>query len=241
MHGIRVLTYNIHKGIGGLDRRYRLERVIGVIAACDADLVFLQEVDEDVPRSRRDRQVDMLGDALGYEHRAYFPNVELKRGRYGNALLSRVPFDHAENIDLTIPLKKRRGALHARVSLDVHGARSRVWLFNVHLGLAEFERRWQLRRLLDWQRHHHPPGEAAIVLAGDLNDVWGRLGPVVLEPAGFRGSRRGVPTFPAVRPVRPLDRVFVSGPIEIAASQSVRHGRARLASDHLPLVADLSL
>jgi len=61
----------------------------------------------------------------------------------------------------------------------------------------------------------------------------------VLEPAGFRGARRPPPTFPAIRPLRPLDRVFVRGAISIEHSYRCVHAVARTASDHLPLVADL--
>src|SRR5206468_2107075 len=45
---MRLLTYNIHKGVGGSDRRYRLERAVAVIAAEEPDLVCLQEVDRHV-------------------------------------------------------------------------------------------------------------------------------------------------------------------------------------------------
>ncbi|MHC4932056.1 MAG: endonuclease/exonuclease/phosphatase family protein, partial [Planctomycetota bacterium] len=80
---IRVLTWNIHKGIGGVDRRYRPERVIEVIRHYDPDVVLLQEVDEGVRRSRFDRQVDLIGDALDMRNRAYGPNVKVRKGRYG--------------------------------------------------------------------------------------------------------------------------------------------------------------
>ena len=46
-------------------RRYRPGRIIETLARYDPDVVLLQEVDDGVPRSRRDRQVDLLGDALG--------------------------------------------------------------------------------------------------------------------------------------------------------------------------------
>ena len=45
------MTYNIHKGIGGVDRRYELNRVIEVLRSCEPDIAFLQEVDEGAPRS----------------------------------------------------------------------------------------------------------------------------------------------------------------------------------------------
>jgi endonuclease/exonuclease/phosphatase family metal-dependent hydrolase len=104
---LRVLSWNIHRGIGGVDRRYRPERVIEVIAHYEPDLVLLQEVDDGVPRSRLDRQIDLLGDALGLRHRTYGPNVRLRRGRYGNATLSRWPLGDVRNVDLTIKPKKR--------------------------------------------------------------------------------------------------------------------------------------
>ncbi len=49
-------------------------------------------------------------------------------------------------------------------------------LFNFHLGLAGYERRIQLRRLLtdeSYVRTHHA---TPLILGGDLNDVWGTLG-----------------------------------------------------------------
>ena len=236
---LRLVTYNIHKGIGGLDRRYRIERIVEVLQGCHGDFIFLQEVDEGVPRSRHERQVDVLGDALGFAHRSFFPNVKLKRGHYGNALLSRFPIDHAENIDLTISVKKRRSALHARLSVNINDQAVRLWLFNTHLGLAEFERRMQLRRILGFQHQHRMSGHIASVIAGDFNDVWGRLGKTVMEPEGYQGSGKQILTFPAARPLRPLDRVFVRGPVEITHSYRSRQKLARQASDHLPLVADL--
>lgn len=237
---LRLVTYNIHKGIGGIDRRYRPERIVEVLAGLSSDLIFLQEVDENVPRSRRHRQVDFLGDALGFRHRAFFPNVTLRQGHYGNAILSRYSLDHRENLDLTLPMKKRRSALHVRVNLELFDRHLRLWLFNIHLGLAEFERRRQLRRILEWQRQHHKPRDAASIIAGDFNDVWGRLGRLILEPAGYEGTRRSLRTFPARRPLRPLDRAFVEGPLNIA--KAYRSGRdiAREASDHCPLIVDFS-
>ena len=84
------------------------------------------------------------------------------------------------------------------------------------------------------------PRTIASVVAGDFNDVWGRLGRTVLEPEGYQGTRKEIRTFPAARPLRPLDRIFVRGPVAIEHSYRVRMRLAKKASDHLPLVADLS-
>ncbi|MBL8840586.1 MAG: endonuclease/exonuclease/phosphatase family protein [Planctomycetes bacterium] len=235
---VRLASWNIHKGIGGVDRRYLPERIIEQLRALDADIVLLQEVDDGARRSRFDRQVDLLGDALRLPHRAWWPNHHLNVGRYGNALLSRLPFREPFNLSLTLPLHKKRAALHARFAVDhlPHG----LWIFNCHLGLAEAERRQQLRRILRHIDEHHG-SEEHVVIAGDLNDVWQQLGPAVLHPAGFRSVPRPPLTFPAFKPLRPLDRVFVRGSIGIARCERVEGLLARTASDHRPLYVELSL
>ena len=236
---LRVVCWNIHKGIGGVDRRYRLERVVDVLRDVDADLALLQEVDDGAPRSRRDRQVDRLADELGLEHRAFHPNHFLKEGCYGNAILSRWPLDHVENLDLTIPLKKKRGSLHARLTVTDGKRRARVWVHDVHLGLAGFERKVQLRRILKWQDRHRCPRDTAVLIGGDLNDVWGNLGAQVLEPAGYHGLATRPYTFPAARPLRPLDALIVRGPAKITRGRTWTRPPATEASDHLPLVVSL--
>ncbi|MFO0871130.1 MAG: endonuclease/exonuclease/phosphatase family protein [Pirellulales bacterium] len=237
----RLVTYNIHKGIGGIDRRYRPDRIVDTLAHYQPDIVFLQEVDDGVPRSRHHRQVDLLGDALGFPYRAFQANVRLREGTYGNAILSRFPLSDVRDIELTIPLKKRRRALtaHCRLRDDDH-SRS-VVLINCHLGLAEFERRIQLRRLIDSELLRHVHSHTAVVAAGDLNDVWGGLGRATLEPAGFLSATGPLHTFPAFLPFRALDRIYYRGRLKLHHSYVSRTRIARQASDHLPLVAEFEL
>ena len=236
-----VVTWNIHKAIGGVDRRYRPERIVEVLAHHAPDVVFLQEVDEGARRSKRHRQVDLIGDALGMRHRAYGPTHRLRtRGHYGNAILSRWPLFDVHHLDLTIGARKRRGAVFAHTRVRYRDKSRTVALYNLHLGLAGSERERQLHRFLRSHpfdgMHHRTP----VVLGGDFNDLWGTLGPKLLHPAGFR--RAGVPTrtFPAVVPVRPLDAIFVRGDIRVRQCHASRMRLARQASDHLPLVADLT-
>jgi endonuclease/exonuclease/phosphatase family metal-dependent hydrolase len=233
---LRLVTYNIHKGIGGIDRLYRLERVIEALRHCEPDVVLLQEVDEGVPRSHRDRQIELLSTALELPHQAYQPNVKLKEGHYGNAILSRFPLADVHDLELSIPLKKRRRALvaHCRVKGESHSRT--LLLFNVHLGLAGFERTMQLRRILASEALQHTRRNTGVVVAGDYNDVWGTLGRRLLEPAGFQAACQRRRTFPAVLPMRPLDRVYYRGLLELDHSFASRTEIARQASDHLPLV-----
>ena len=66
----RLMTYNIHKGIGGVDRRYRPERIIEAGAHCEADIVLLQDVVDGVPRSRNHRPVERRGAAASTRNRS---------------------------------------------------------------------------------------------------------------------------------------------------------------------------
>jgi endonuclease/exonuclease/phosphatase family metal-dependent hydrolase len=237
----RLITYNIHKGIGGVDRKYQPERIAETLQHYQPDILFLQEVDNGVPRSRRHRQVDWLGDAMQMPYRAYQANVTLRQGYYGNAILSRFPLSRIEHIELTVPFKKRRRALaaHCRIKTDNH-ERTLV-LYNVHLGLAGYERMAQLRRLLKTKSLKRTWRNTALVVGGDFNDVWGTLGPRLLQPAGLRPASAPLNTFPAVRPLRPLDRLFYRGRLECVRCFRSHTQVSRYASDHLPLIAEFEL
>ncbi|HCL93472.1 MAG TPA: hypothetical protein DIC24_02500, partial [Gammaproteobacteria bacterium] len=204
---IRVVTYNVHKCVGGVDRRYNLARIVDVIRHYQPELVLLQEVARFSRESSGVLQADILGDALQLSHRIWVPNVRVQHARgYGNAILSRWPISDADNINLTIGPKKRRSALYSKVRIAMSGkggARVQtrtLHLFNLHLGLSGIERRMQLKKLLSHAHFGRIFRTSPIVVAGDLNDVWGTLGRQVMRPAGFRGTDRKPQTFPAYAP-----------------------------------------
>ncbi len=240
---IRVLTYNIHKCLGGLDRRYDPGRISDTVGHYDPDLVLLQEVARSTKRSNYDSQVDRLSDMLGLRHKTYFTNVRRRKGgEYGNAILSRFPIIETSNIDLTIPLKKARSVLHARVRVRIGKRQSRtIHLFNLHLGLSGMERKIQLRRFLDSHPFVGLDHRTPLIVAGDFNDVWGTLGRKLLEPAGFHGFPKPIRTFPAYAPVRALDSVYLRGAIRMCRAQRSHLKVARYASDHLPLIVDMEI
>ncbi len=242
---MRLLTWNIHKGIGSLDRRYDLKRVVAVIEHYDADIVALQEVDEGVPRSASDRQAEWLAEAMGYPYHVFGPNVWLKQGCYGNAVLSRHPLVRWRNIDLTFSGKKPRGALYAEIRASSGEHRLTLHLVNLHLGLSGMERRWQVRRLLASEELVHLERLARVIVAGDTNDWAGALARGRLIQAGFHcvtgTGRRASLTFPSWQPVGALDRVYARGSLACETHRRARLALARQASDHLPVVVDVAL
>jgi endonuclease/exonuclease/phosphatase family metal-dependent hydrolase len=240
---MRLLTWNIHKGIGGIDRRYAPDRIVTVVEHYNPDVLVLQEVDAGVPRSHHDHQAEMLAERLGFAHVAFGPNVTLKHGCYGNATLSHYPMTRSDNLDLTLPMKKSRGALIVDLAVPVNGHHFSVHLVNLHLGLAGLERRWQVKKLLESGRLAHLDRRSRVIIAGDTNDWMGALPVGRLRRAGFVCStgvgRRAVRTFPAWSPAGALDKVFLRGPIRPVHSMRSRLALARRASDHLPLIVDL--
>lgn len=239
---IRIVSYNIHKCIGGVDRRYRPDRIVSVLQHHRPDIVLLQEVDAHAARSRGDRQVDLLADRLGFRHRSYFGTVAVRGGgEYGNAVLSRFPILDSQKIDLTIAFKKPRSALHVRLRVRLPSGHSRtLHVYNLHLGLSGFERKLQLRRFFASHPFNELDARAPIVVGGDLNDLWGTLGAKLFGPAGFR-SGAPVATFPACAPLRALDGFYARGDVQLLRLNRSRLALGRSASDHLALVADLEL
>jgi endonuclease/exonuclease/phosphatase family metal-dependent hydrolase len=238
---LRLVSYNIHKCIGGVDRRYEPERTAEVLRKLDADIILLQEVDTGVPRSRGDNQTEVLGDLVGMRYRTWYPNVDVRGGgQYGNAILSRYPIIESSNIDLTWRFKKRRSALHSVLRVRHDDVDRTVHVFNMHLGLARFERRIQLHKFLDSHPFANLHHETPIVVGGDLNDVYGGLSEL-LRPSGFRGIERRPLTFPAWGPVRPLDAIFVRGNMDFMKLTRCETELAKRASDHRPLVAEVRL
>lgn len=238
---LRVVTWNIHKGIGGVDRRYRLDRVVDVLTQIDPDVALLQEVADDLPRSQFHDQAEMLADALDF-HVAFVPEHRFGMGGYGNAILCRYPLHDVCRLDLTIGTKKKRGALQAHARVRFEGHSRTVVLHNMHLGLAGSEREEQLERFLSSAPFRGIHERTPVIVGGDLNDVWGTLGNRFLEPRGFRRAGPLAPTFPAALPLRPLDGLFVRGDLQTERhARPIKVGLSRTASDHLPLVADFDL
>ncbi len=225
---LKLATYNIHGAIGG-DGRFDPARIVAVLGELDADVVALQEVE-----SRR-RGVDvlaLLARETGYDAIAG-PTIDSARRHYGNALLTRHRCCAVRKLSLDFGRREPRGALDVELACGATPMR----VVATHLGLRPAERRAQVKRLLEALAAR--PAAIPTALMGDLNEwfLWGR--PLRWLHAHF-GDTHGPATFPAFRPLLALDRIWVEG----AAAVTVRAHRsalARIASDHLPAVAEVEL
>jgi endonuclease/exonuclease/phosphatase family metal-dependent hydrolase len=244
---LRVMSYNIHRAIG-VDRRFRPERIVRILDHHAPDLLLLQEVDDGVPRSRRVDLAHELALELGYPHVAIGHNVTLRKGRYGNATLSRFPIRRERNIDLTIDDRKRRGCQHTSVVVERGGRLLEVEAFNLHLGLSARERGRQIGRLVHSGEFAGVPPDRPCLIGGDFNDWRSRLDLILTEVLRFRcaTARRGrdngaIRTYPAFSPTGGLDRIYYRGRLRMLGARRCRLNVSRIASDHLPVVADFEV
>lgn len=246
---LRVLTYNIHRAIG-VDRRFRPERIVNILHHHDADVVLLQEVDEGAPRSRELDLAKELAQASGYPYVAVGHNVSLKKGRYGNATLSRLPILRERNIDLSVAESWiRRGCQHTSIQV---GEDRFLEVFNLHLGLSARERVKQVDLLARSHEFSGVPKGTPVLVGGDFNDWRSLLWPVFTGPLGFRcavdGARNGrqfgrqfLATYPSFSPQGALDRIYFRGPLDLASIRRCRLQVSRVASDHLPVIAEFEV
>ncbi len=236
---MRIVSYNIHKGIGGRDRLYRFERIMAVIEHLQPDVVCLQEVDHNVRRTRYDDQPKLLAERLNSQQALYQHNVKLKEGGYGNLILSAWPLASKHQVSLRLASKKPRGA--QIVVIDT--PEGPFHLVNWHLGLAERERRWQANHLLTHSLFREG-AELPTLVIGDYNDWRNQLkhesfvhhgfSQITNPPSRFR-------SFPAYLPLGSLDKAFYRGGLRVDRAFIAHSPLSRRASDHLPLVIDVSI
>lgn len=236
--GLVVASYNIHRCIG-VDRRFDPNRVAAVIEELGADIVALQEADR-----RFGRRVGLL-DLATIERRTGLTHVPISQtpgghGWRGNALLVRgAEATHSQRV--TLPGAEPRGALI--VDLLLPGGPLRV--VTAHLGLLRRHRVQQAAHILLELRNLDRAPDAApmpMLLMGDLNE-WRPGAASSLAPlaALFGPFGPPLPSFPSRRPFLALDRILAHPHGLITGAHVHDSPLARLASDHLPLTARVTL
>lgn len=232
---LRVVSYNIKHG-QGMDARLDLERSAGVLAALAPDVVLLQEVDERAARSGGVDQAAWLGERLGLQPR-FAPFMDFDGGRYGLATLSRWPIVDSRVIALPPGKQEPRAAL--LVTLDVDGTVVRV--ANAHLDWLRDDK----ERVAQAEALHaalaREPG--TVLLGGDLNDLPESATLRVLSGPASGFARIGPEgwTFPSDTPERTIDHFVLRTASDHVATTSVRVIDEAVASDHRPVLAEVTL
>ncbi|HKP95548.1 MAG TPA: endonuclease/exonuclease/phosphatase family protein, partial [Fibrobacteria bacterium] len=236
---LRVMTYNIH-GCGGMDGKVSTARIARVIAQYEPDVIALQEC----YGSRRGDQVRAI--AADLKETYHFPAaLNVLQDDYGNSILSVHPMNLVKAGRLpTLPGRsiEIRGAMWAK--LDFHGAT--LHFLNTHLGLFSLERQKQAEALMgpDWLESESCG--SPLILCGDFNafpssTVYRTLTNRLHEAQENAQGHKSRNTFPGRYPVSRIDHIFCSSEFRTLKVEVPRTHLTRLASDHLPIVAEISL
>jgi endonuclease/exonuclease/phosphatase family metal-dependent hydrolase len=232
---VRIATYNIHR-CRGMDRRVVPARIIEVLRDINADVIALQEVIGAGPVGSG--QAEEIGAALGM---GWVMNCvrTLRQHQFGNVVLSRYPTLHHSSYDLTWRTCEPRHC--QRADLDINGHVLHV--YNVHLGTAVLERRYQAGRLAAFVHDRRVTGPKIIL--GDFNEWMKGLATKTLsslfESVDISQHLKRRRTYPGLFPVVHLDHIYYDGKVEVVSVEMPRTRKALMASDHLPLVANLRI
>nr|WP_269439385.1 endonuclease/exonuclease/phosphatase family protein [Roseibium limicola] len=229
---IKIASYNIQKAIG-IDGRRRPERTMKVLKELDCHVLALQEADRRFGARTSPLQSDQLADLSGYRPVPLSPhNGGL--GWHGNAILVRpdVEVEHYACIDL--PRLEPRGAVMAQLVINGH----RIRVAATHLSLVGRYRQRQIERLMQIL---HPDEDAPpTVLVGDLNEWRDDGRPLKAFSPHYTITTPGK-SFPSPFPVASLDRIMTSCDLRVLKAGVHKSATARVASDHLPVWANLQI
>ncbi|ANJ67875.1 hypothetical protein A9404_11245 [Halothiobacillus diazotrophicus] len=228
---LRVGTWNIH-GCVGRDRLCDPGRTWTMIEAMAVDLLGLQEVEIHQPET--DALLRLARDAGYHSHFAPTGHRTPGGGQFGNLLLSRLPLDVQPSLDLSVAGREPRNLLRANVIQA--GRPIAIWV--THLGLRAWERRTQVRRIHEHLQteYHALPKER--ILLGDFNEWMPGQRNLRLIHRHFM-RLPALRSFPAHRPLFPLDAIWLAGDLHLAGIERVRHPLLVSASDHLPIVSQI--
>ncbi len=225
---VRLITYNI-RGTKGMDNRRSARRIAEVVRNSGAQVVYLQEVHQRLPYSRMIDQPKVLARELGMSI-SFGINLKIGIGNYGNAVLTSYEMTRVENHAMTSK-GEPRGALEVGL-VTPDGP---LTVFCTHFGLNHLERETQGRELAEWVNAAPKP----VVVCGDFNEEAdaGVIGGLITSAGLIDAYAGGPPTFDSLNPASRIDFVLHDPSVSVEAISLID----TLASDHLPIVADLTL
>jgi len=227
---LRAVSYNIHSCVGS-DNLKAPERIVDVLKFTVGSIIGLQEVDSRIGGRSNLDQFRYLAEQSGMRSIAG-PNIIEHRGQYGNVLLTSWPVEQVRLIQLRVGRYEPRGAIVAILRCGS----IRIQVVNTHLGLRPRERRRQVACLLEATAGFSGP----TLFLGDFN-VWSRRSRLLNMLGATLEAAYNPSTFPARRPFIALDRIW-SRPIGALRSVHVpRTPLTSVASDHLPVIAEIAL
>lgn len=239
MAALKLMTFNIAcckaspQGSSG---------VASTISNEQPDLVALQEVDKFTRRSGTaiDQSYELAG-LTGLSRCVFVHAMDYSGGQYGNAILSRYPFDTVHLFHLNGQGQGETRSLGI-ISTKINDE-CRLYFGVTHLECdVESVRTTQAKEVIEICRRFVPDNEP-FILAGDFNDrPTSRTLNILLKDGGFQIPSHNCPaTYPAKNPNKTIDYILLNAKaIELFHVKSYRSSDTQISSDHLPLVIELS-
>jgi len=240
---LRVATYNVH-GCRGMDARRSEERIAKIIAKLDVDVIGLQELDLNRRRSAGVDQAAVIADQLGWQQ-FFYPALRVADEQYGDAILSRYPMRLRKAQELPSVTTRVCPESRAAIWVEIETPRGPVQMINTHLGLGRRERFMQAQLLAGPEWLGSVATQDPLVLMGDFNSLpasaaFQLLARQLRDARTFVSPRPRLRTFPTRLPLLAVDHILVNDRLRVDSIMVVRNAATRFASDHFPLVADLS-
>jgi len=246
-HGRGLSTYQGFHSLRGIQRSLR--RVAHLIQKVDADVVALQEVDEDSHWNRRIHLLDELQELTDYLY-AYLGVHNRREGRlplaYGNGLLSKFEIKHAEHEAFGQASLGEKGFVCAEL-VTPHGV---LPVVNLHLDFRSRLRRIeQVEKLIQFLENKKYTDEGtphlSPIICGDFNSRAGKSVDAVrhlfryLAEHGYQlyPFSNKAKTFPSLFPIHGLDFFFIPSSYRVLSCEVLRS----YVSDHRPVRVDLEL
>ena len=238
------MTYNIHSCIG-MEGKISPERIARVIAQYSPDVVALQELDVGRARTGRIDQANLIAQYLQMDYH-FLPTVQVRKGLYGNAILTHFPMRQVRADKLPGLPGKPRLEPRGVVWVAIKAGGTEIQFINTHLGLKPSERKFQAEALLGAGWLSHPDCRGPIILCGDFNaspfsHVCRRLRTLLLDAQAELADHYPKKTLFGRFPFARIDHVFVNPGIEVIGIEVPKTELTRVASDHLPLIVEVRI
>lgn len=229
---LTVITYNIHHGAPENSEVVNLENIANTIKQKNPDLVALQEVDVNVPRSGKVDQAKKLAELLNMNY--YFSkSLDYNGGEYGVAILSKFPISNTRRLELPMPVAGEKRTV-AMATIDLGNGKT-LEFASTHLDLNVPNRTAQATFLNELSVQLNKP----IMIGGDYNAESNSVELTELRKQYTLSCVNGCPnSFPVRNPTKAIDFIASN---KLAVQQYSLLSAVALtgsyASDHLPVVA----
>lgn len=227
-----TMTYNIHHGAPEGSDVVNLSNIAAVIRNSGAELVALQEVDVNVPRSGKVNQAEELAKILDM-HYYFSKSIDYNGGEYGVAILSKYPLSNKKRESLPMPTAgEQRSVAMATVTLPNNKT---LTFASTHLDLNVPNRTAQAEHLIGLSKSLNQP----LMIGGDYNAETNSTEMIKLkEEFTLSCMSTCAKSFPVRNPTKAID--FMASNQIARKVFTLVSGVAlnnQYASDHLPVVA----